>query len=133
MRETMKTKVNVQHFIGGSDGRLVMGDLGAAVRRLWRHIRPEAKRGELPLDVTTKALNRRWYRAITGRVPIGWHLAAVCCATATMLLGWWPWNFLLLLLLFSIRNKRARFCVFPATQSNGPVPPKVSYTRGSSL
>ena len=78
-------------------------------------------------------LNRRRYETITVRMPIGWHVAAVCYATTAIFLGWWPWNFLLLLLVFPIRNKRVRFYAFRTTRSNGPMRPRVSCTRGSSL
>ncbi len=57
---------NRRTYIGGSDGRIIMGDQ-AALLRLWR-----AKRGEVePVDLSyilnvkiglaTQDLNRRWY------------------------------------------------------------------------
>jgi hypothetical protein len=98
-----------RYFIGGSDARTVMGNDEAALLRLWRNISAKVEREDLPLGVATKDRNRRWHDAITGRMPIGWHVAAACYATAAILLGWWPWNFLLLLLLFPIRNKPVRF------------------------
>jgi hypothetical protein len=127
LHRKMPSRVPIDGFFAGSDARVTID--APALLRLWRDMRQEVGREDLPLDVATKDPSRRWYEAITGQMPI----AAVCYATATMLLGWWPWNFLLLLLLFSIRNRSARFYAFPATQSNGTVRPKVSYTRGSSL
>ena len=128
-----KPQHGCRYFIGGSDARIIMGNDEAALLRLWRDMRHEVGREDLPLDVATGHTNRRWYKAITGRMPIGWHVVAVCYATAAIFLGWWPWNFLLLLLLFPIRNKRVRFYAFRTTRSNGPMRPRVSCTRGSSL
>ena len=34
-------------------------------------------------------------------MPLGWYLVAVCYATVAILLGWYPWNVLLIWLLFS--------------------------------
>ena len=121
-----------RYFIGGRTRGSFMGDDEAAFPRLWRDMRA-VEREDLPLGVATKDPNRRWYEAITGRMPIGWHVVAVCYATAAIFLGWWPWNFLLLLFLFPIRNKRVRFYAFRTTRSNGPMRPRVSCTRGSSL
>jgi hypothetical protein len=45
--------------------------------------------------------------AITGRMAIACSVIALCYATAAILLVSWPWNFLLLLLLFP--SKRVRF------------------------
>jgi hypothetical protein len=70
----------------------------------------EVEREDLPLGVANEDPNRRW--AITGLMPIGRHVVAVCYATAAIFLGWWPWNFLLLLLLFPIRNRHVRFYAF---------------------
>ena len=71
-------------------------------------MRAEVDRTDLLFGVATKGTSRRWYEIITGRMPIGWHVVAVCYATAAILLGWWPWNFLLLLLLFS-SSKHLRY------------------------
>jgi hypothetical protein len=107
-------------FIRGSDARVIMGDDEAGLLRLWRDMRHKVEREGLPL---------------AGRMPIGWHVVAVCYAAAAIFLGWWPWNFLLLLLVFPIRNKRVRLYAFRTTRSNGPGPERarVSCARGSSL
>ncbi len=34
------------------------------------------------------------------------NIWALCYATAVLLLGWWPWNVLLILLLFRCRSSR---------------------------
>jgi hypothetical protein len=120
-------------IIGGSDAQTIIGNDEAAVLRLSRDMRHEVEREDLPLCVATKDPYRRWHEPITGRMPISWHVVTVCYATAAILLGWWPWNFLLLLLLFPIRNKRARFYAFRSSRANGPMRPKVSCTHGSSL
>jgi predicted phage-related endonuclease len=61
-------------FIGGSDARIIMGDDGPALQRLWREKRgevdPEDLSGNLIVQLgrVTEGLNRRWYQAQTGRV-----------------------------------------------------------------
>jgi hypothetical protein len=72
-------------FIGGSDVRIT-------------NVNEPALRHDM----------RCWYETIGGRMPIGWHVVTLCYATAAILVGWWPWNILLLLLLFPIRNTRVR-------------------------
>src|SRR5450631_3571411 len=59
-----------RHFIGGSDGRIIMGKDEKALLRLWREKRGE----EVPLDLSgvlmvglvTENLNRRWYELNSG-------------------------------------------------------------------
>ena len=137
--EIVPNQMHRRHFIGGSDARIVMGDDQTALPRLWREKRSDVERGDrsdnliIPLGLATENLNRRWYEAIAGGVPLGWYIVTVCYAIAVISLGWWPWNFLLLLLLFPIRNKRARFYGFRTTRSNGPMRPRMSCTHGSSL
>ena len=121
-----------RYFIGGSDARIIMGKDEAALLRLWRHMPAEVKREDLPLGEATKDPNRRWYEAITGRMPIGCRVVVVCYATAAIFLGWWPWNFLLLLLLFPIRNKRVRFYAFRTMAAKESMRWRGSYRRGSS-
>ena len=121
-------------FIGGSDARIIMTDDGAAFPRLWRGIRAAVEGEDLLFGLGTKHPNRRWYQAITGGVPIGWHVAAVCYATAAFFLGWWPWNFLLLLLLFPVRNKRVRLYTFRTMAAKEAMRSRESRSRrGSSL
>ena len=120
-----------RYFIGGSDARIIMGDDEPASPRLWRDKRAEVERTDLPFGVATKDPNRRWYEAITGLMPIGCHVVAVCYATAAILLGWWPWNFLLLLFLFPIRNKRARFYAFRTVAAKESMRWRESYRCGS--
>jgi hypothetical protein len=81
--------------IGGSDARIIMAD-------------DEVEPTDLLFGVATKDTSRRWCEAITGRMPIGWHVVAISYATAVIFLGWWPWNLLLLLLLFS-SSKHSRY------------------------
>jgi hypothetical protein len=60
-------------FIGGSDARTIMGNDEAALVRLWREKRGEAKPEDLSgnlivqLGVATEELNRSWYERNTGR------------------------------------------------------------------
>jgi predicted phage-related endonuclease len=61
-------------FIGGSDARVIMGNDEAALVRLWREKRGEAKPEDLSgnlivqLGVVTEELNRSWYERNTGRI-----------------------------------------------------------------
>jgi len=61
-----------RHFVGGSDARIVMGDDGAALIRLWREkrgeVEPEDLSGNLivQLGSVTEDLNRQWYERNTG-------------------------------------------------------------------
>ena len=67
-------RANRNHFIGGSDARIIMGDDEAALLRLWREKCGEAKPEDLSgnllvqLGAVTEDLNRRWYEANTGQV-----------------------------------------------------------------
>ena len=119
-----------RYFIGGSDARIFIGDDKAALFRVWRDMRHEFERTDL-LGVATKDTSRRWYEAITGWMPIRWHGVAVCYATTAIFLGWWPWNFLLLLLLFPIRNKRVRFYAFRTVAAKESMRKRASYSCGS--
>ena len=62
-----------RQFIGGSDARIIMSADEAALIRLWREKRGEAKPADLSgnlvvqLGVATEALNRTWYERNTGR------------------------------------------------------------------
>jgi hypothetical protein len=122
-----------RYFIGGRTPGSFMREDEYAFPLLWRDICAEVERAYLPLRVATKGSNWRWYKAGTGRMPIGWHTAAVCYASAVILLGWWPWNFLLLLLLFPIENKCVRFYAVRATLSDQPTSTSVSGTSGNPL
>jgi predicted phage-related endonuclease len=59
-------------FIGGSDARVIMGNDGAGLLRLWREKRGEIKPEDLSrnlivqLGVVTEDLNRHWYEQNTG-------------------------------------------------------------------
>jgi hypothetical protein len=45
-----------------------------------------------------RKLNRHWYAAITGGMPLRGYIVAVCYWTIVILLGSYPWNILLMLL-----------------------------------
>jgi predicted phage-related endonuclease len=66
--------VQRRDFIGGSDARIIMGDDGAALVRLWQEKRGEIEPVDLSgnlivqLGLATEDLNRRWYQANTGQV-----------------------------------------------------------------
>jgi predicted phage-related endonuclease len=61
-------------FLGGSDARVIMGSDEAALLRLWREKRGEAKPRDysanlvVQLGLATEDLNRRWYERTTGEV-----------------------------------------------------------------
>jgi predicted phage-related endonuclease len=65
-------KEDSRYFIGGSDARTIMGSDEAALLRLWREKRGEAKPEDLSgnllvqLGSVTEDLNRRWYELNTG-------------------------------------------------------------------
>jgi hypothetical protein len=112
----MRKRINAnrRRFIGGSDARIITGaDEGAPIR-VWREKRGEVESEDLSgnlvfqLGLATQDLNRRWYEALPGRVPAGWYIVTVCYAIAVISLGWFPWNILLIGLLFLIRNKPLR-------------------------
>src|SRR6267154_1474379 len=64
-------------FIGGSDARIIMGDVEAALVRLWREKRGEGEPEDLStnlivqLGTVTEHLNRHWYERNTGQVVTG--------------------------------------------------------------
>ena len=82
-----------RYFVSDSDARIIMGKDEAALR-LWPERREEIEREDLsgnliaPLAVATR------------------NIVAFCYATTVISLGWYPGNFLLVGLLFLIRNKR---------------------------
>jgi hypothetical protein len=78
--------------------RLVLGHDQATLIRRWQEI-------EALSENSTPHPNTSWHYLITGSIPVGSYAAAVCYATTVIYLGWYPWNFLLLGLLFLIRNK----------------------------
>ena len=92
-----------------------------------RDMRAEVERDDFPLSIAPKDPTRRRRRAITCRMPILWHVVAVCYAAAAIFLGWWPWNFFLLLLLFPIRNKRVRFYAFRTVAAKESMRRRESY------
>jgi hypothetical protein len=51
-----------------------------------------------------------------GQVSAG-EIAALCYATAVLLLAWFPWNILLILFLFLCRDKRLRFIALDTVSS----------------
>src|SRR5690348_15119898 len=73
MKSELWTKVEERRaFIGGSDARIIIGPEEAALLRLWREKRGEARPEDhsdnliVQLGVATEALNRAWYERNTG-------------------------------------------------------------------
>jgi hypothetical protein len=62
-----------RNFIGGSDARIIMGDDGERLIRLWQEKRGEVEAEDLSsilivqLGNATEALNREWYQRSTGQ------------------------------------------------------------------
>ena len=76
-----------RQFIGGSDARVIMGQDGAALLRLWREKRAEAEPEDLSRNLlvqlgrATEDLNRRWYEVNTQqRVKTSSAMRATCLA-----------------------------------------------------
>jgi len=75
MKREVWTKATAERrgFIGGSDARIIMGEGGAALERLWREkrgeVEPEDLSGNLivQLGSVTEQLNRHWYERNTGQ------------------------------------------------------------------
>ena len=78
MNSSFSTKIfdDRRLFIGGSDARIIMGNDGDRLHRLWREkrgeIEPEDLSGELivQLGTVTEPLNRSWYERNTGCLVI---------------------------------------------------------------
>ena len=83
-------------MIGGSAPHIPPSETETSLLELWREVCRRADR-----DNPMEEQHRRWHETITGRMPLGWYIVAILYATAAILLGWWPWNILLILLLFS--------------------------------
>jgi predicted phage-related endonuclease len=68
-----EVKLERQHFIGGSDARIIMGGDEAALVRLWQEKRGEIEPADLSgelivqLGLVTEALNRTWYERHSGQ------------------------------------------------------------------
>ena len=81
-------------LIGGSAPYIPPIETETSLLEPWRDISRRADR-----DDPTEEQNRQ--KTIIGRMPLGWYIVAITYATLSILLGWWPWNILLILLLFS--------------------------------
>jgi hypothetical protein len=69
-------------FVGGSAGCVIEGDDQSALLRIWREKPDAVEPGEVGL--APEDPNRR------SPLPTGQYIAAVCYATAVILLGWAP-------------------------------------------
>ena len=100
------------YVIGGSAPYVRPTEAEISLLELWREISRRA-------DCDNPQQNRRWHETITGGIHLGWYLVAVCYATVAILLGWYPWNFLLILLLFSSSKHLQLSAVDDAGDSDG--------------
>jgi hypothetical protein len=64
-----------------------------------------------PLKASTKDARRCWYEVITGGMPIGTYVVTAFCATAVILVGYAPWNILLILGLLLSRDDVLRYAI----------------------
>jgi hypothetical protein len=89
-------------FIGGSDARIVMlADEGTSNHDACRiqHWKEKSRKAErTDPQNEPQNLNRHWHARVSGGLPLRWHVVAVCYWTIVILLGWYPWNILLMLL-----------------------------------
>jgi len=104
-------------FIGGSDADEGTSDHDARRAQHWEE---KARKPERAVPQNPpQNLNRYWYAAITGGMPLRWYIVAICCGAIVILLGWYPWGILLMLLSLP-RDE------FPTNGSNGSVLGRVS-------
>jgi hypothetical protein len=105
-----------RRLIGASDARIVIGT--DETMRDPNACRDEHSGEPDPADLknSPRNLNRHWYAAITGGMPLRWYIAALCCGTIVILLGWYPLSIVLILL--SLPHDE-----IPTTSSNGSVFP----------
>ena len=95
---TNRVSADRLYLVGGSAPYIPPIETETSLLERWREVCRQADP-----DNPMEEQNRQ--KAMTGRMPLGWYLVAVCYATAVILLGWYPWNFLLiLLLLFSNKH-----------------------------
>ena len=99
-----------RYFIGGSDPRITLGDDKTILMRLWREKHPEAEPDNLPRK-PAENLSRRWYEDITGGMPIGTYFVTAFYATAVILVGYAPWNSLLILGLLLSSDEVFRYWI----------------------
>ena len=89
------------YLIGGSAPHIPPIETETILPELWREMSRRADR-----DNPTVEQNRQ--KMMTGRMPLGWYIVAILYATAAILLGWWPWNILLILVLLLNRDEVLR-------------------------
>jgi hypothetical protein len=102
------------YLIGGSAPHIPPIETETSLLELWREVCRRADR-----DNPTEEQSRRWHETITGRIPLGWYIVAILYATVSILLGCWPWNILLILLLFSCSKYVQLSAINNAGGSNG--------------
>ena len=102
------------YLIGGSAPYIPPIETETSLLELWREISRQADP-----DNPMEEHNRRWHEMITGRMLLGSYIVAITCATAVILLGWWPWNVLLILLLFSSSKNLQLSAIDNARESDG--------------
>ena len=91
------------YLIGGPASHTPPIETETILLELWREMSRRADR-----DNPTEEQSRRWHETITGRMPLGWYIVAILYATVDILLGWWPWNILLILVLLLNRDEVLR-------------------------
>ena len=94
---TNRVSADRLYLVGGSAPYIPPIETETSLLELWREISRRA-------DPNNPMEEQNRQKTMTGRMPLGWYLVAVCYATAVILLGWYPWNFLLILLLFGNKH-----------------------------
>lgn len=91
-----------RRFIGGSHAPIILAaDEGASDNDAGRGLHWGEKRRNAEQanpHYPQQNLDHHWYSAIITEMPLMWHVVAVCYWTIVILLGWYPWNILLMLL-----------------------------------
>ena len=109
---TNRGSVDRLYLIGGSAPYIHLTKTETSLLELWREISGRTGSGN-------SKQTRRWYETITGGIPLVWYTLGVCYATAAILLGWYPWNFLVILLLFSSSKHLQLSAIDNANEEDG--------------
>jgi hypothetical protein len=100
-RKTVADSSPRQHFLAVSNPRIIMG-ADEATNHDACCVQRSGEKGRMAERADQynppQNLNQHWYASITGGMPLGWYIVAVCCGTIVILLGLYPWGILLVLL-----------------------------------
>jgi hypothetical protein len=102
-------------FAGGSHAPIIIAaDEGASDNDARRDLHWEEKGRRADPHNPRQNLDQHWYSVIVIGLPLLWHVVAVCYWSIVILLGWYPWNILLMLLsppaMDSSRHDQTALC-----------------------